>query len=123
MGDVNNAFELSDLVQPSVMPQESNNLQSIIEERLKSYEERYKAFIHIPNRRPIDSYYKTLQSDIIDEMMKSCMALPKCENCGGISPKFRKDGYSKIFQRPLPKKALKPMKELKLEIKVIESIV
>jgi len=47
---------------------------------------------------------KAMQSRLIDEFMRSIMKSKKCENCGGFSPAFRRDGWAKIFQKPLPKK-------------------
>jgi hypothetical protein len=45
--------------------------------------------------------------EVVDEFMKIIGSLKKCENCGAFSPALRKDGYSKLFQKPLNEKALK----------------
>ena len=36
--------------------------------------------------------------------MQAIVGVKKCENCGCYSNPFRKDGFAKIFQKPLPKK-------------------
>lgn len=38
---------------------------------------------------------------VIKEFYKRILSRPKCDNCGMYSPKFRKDGYSKIFEQSL----------------------
>jgi hypothetical protein len=45
--------------------------------------------------------------EVVDEFMKIIGGMKKCENCGAFSPALRKDGYSKLFQKPLNDKALK----------------
>ena len=36
--------------------------------------------------------------------VQAIVGVKKCENCGCYSNPFRKDGFAKIFQKPLPKK-------------------
>ena len=43
---------------------------------------------------------------LISEFHKKVLARPRCDNCGMFSPKFRKDGFSKIFEQPLSEKQL-----------------
>eukprot|EP01035_Chromulina_nebulosa_P018336 gene18336-24027_t len=46
-------------------------------------------------------------------------ALKKCENCQARSPAYRKDGYSKIFQRPLGKRVKNDKRHLKSALEEI----
>lgn len=41
------------------------------------------------------------RKNLIREFYKLLLARPKCDNCGMFSPKFRKDGYTKIFETSL----------------------
>ncbi|CCF60409.1 hypothetical protein KAFR_0K00540 [Kazachstania africana CBS 2517] len=43
---------------------------------------------------------------LIHEFHKKILARPKCDNCGMFSPKFRKDGFTKIFETALTDKQL-----------------
>lgn len=38
---------------------------------------------------------------VIKDLYKRLLSRPKCDNCGMYSPKFRKDGYNKIFEQGL----------------------
>ncbi|KAF8423226.1 RNA polymerase Rpb1 [Tirmania nivea] len=49
---------------------------------------------------------------LIREFMKATGGSGKCSNCQGFSPAFRKDGYSKIFEKPLPPKQRDQMIQL-----------
>lgn len=41
---------------------------------------------------------------LIHEFQKKMLSRPKCDNCGMFSPKFRKDGFTKIFETALTEK-------------------
>ncbi|KAJ3328931.1 hypothetical protein HDU76_009008 [Blyttiomyces sp. JEL0837] len=61
---------------------------------------------------------RTLITDALRKLERSFnAAIPagSCANCKGISPKFRKEGQHKIFEKPLPKKSKVSMKAKKLE--------
>jgi DNA-directed RNA polymerase I subunit RPA1 len=105
-----------------------------IEKKLQYYEKRYQAYLNMKSTRknqPASSsssgskplkenniYIHGLQRDLIDSFYKMVQALKKCENCGSFSPGFRKDGFSKIFQKPLSKKNQKSMIAMKKSYKV-----
>ena len=120
MGEVNNALELDDLLIPSQLEIGKEKVHdSNMQSELLLYEERYDIFKR--NKKAsyrIDSYHKTLQSEAIDLFFKSNNAIKKCENCGAFSPSFRKDGFTKIFQKSLPKRIRNTMKTMKLQLKV-----
>jgi DNA-directed RNA polymerase I subunit RPA1 len=121
MGEITNANELDDLVHQQILLEDKSEEVSHIndvEGQLKVYEERFRAFMRMPSRPRIDPYHKTLQSKVIESFIKQSMGARKCENCNSFSPKYRKDGYSKIFQKPLSSRMMKPNKAMRLELKV-----
>ncbi len=61
---------------------------------------------------------KTQQRKVIDALFKSLGALKKCESCGGVSPGYRKDGYTKIFQREVSKRVRRSGNSRKRKLKV-----
>ncbi|KAF9193699.1 hypothetical protein BGZ51_002363 [Haplosporangium sp. Z 767] len=55
-----------------------------------------------------EDYKTTVVNDerkrVIAEFYRRATAKKKCEHCASFSPTFRKDGYAKIFEKPLSKK-------------------
>ncbi|KAI5789730.1 hypothetical protein DFH27DRAFT_571828 [Peziza echinospora] len=49
---------------------------------------------------------------LIRDFLKNIAIATKCSHCRGISPGFRKDGYSKIFEKPLSPKQRDQMIQL-----------
>lgn len=89
-----------------------------LEAHLKLHEDRYAAYTSRSHRRPVDLGTKNLQRTVLDEFRKKCLEVKKCENCGAFSPPYRKDGYSKIFQKPLSNAMKKRMSAMRLKLKV-----
>ncbi|KAF3924577.1 hypothetical protein ABW20_dc0109485 [Dactylellina cionopaga] len=54
---------------------------------------------------------------VVHDFLKSMIGSRKCSSCKGVSPSYRKDGYSKIFQRPLSVKEQQQMALLGLRVK------
>jgi hypothetical protein len=103
MNEFDKADSLFDAISPSTSvfeADESNNSSADVESILKLYEARYKAFVSIENNRnkPMNLHAKTKQREIISAFQKAALLCKSCENCGGKSPSFRKDGFTKIFQ-------------------------
>ena len=95
-----------------------------VESRFDSIDKRYDNYCRNKGRRPAGLEIKTKQRAVIDAFYKLCTVTKKCECCGAYSPQYRKDGFSKIFQRPLGKKTMKAMSALKLKFKTaLESTV
>lgn len=46
------------------------------------------------------------RKQLIHDFHKRLLSRPKCDNCGMYSPKFRKDGFTKIFETALNEKQL-----------------
>ncbi|KAF9107262.1 hypothetical protein BGX29_006781 [Mortierella sp. GBA35] len=55
-----------------------------------------------------EDYKTTVVNDerkrVIAEFYRRAVAKKKCENCATFSPSYRKDGFAKIFEKPLTKK-------------------
>ncbi len=129
MGDVEEAEQLFDLVNSSVVgsinEEEKNEgkagQEADVEAKLKMYERRWDLYQTKQRKNPspnTDLYIKSLQRDLIDQLHKLALAVKRCDGCGGFSPPFRKDGAAKIFQKPTPLKQRKSMVGLKLKYKV-----
>jgi DNA-directed RNA polymerase I subunit RPA1 len=88
-----------------------------IESKIREVETRYFAHLKKTGVRPAGLEMKSKQRTATDAFLKGCVAAKKCESCGGYSPAYRKDGYSKIFQKPLAKKTQKAMQALKMKLK------
>ncbi|KAI7821035.1 hypothetical protein BC939DRAFT_504581 [Gamsiella multidivaricata] len=75
------------------------------------YIARLDAYVQQCLRKTIhgdEDYKTTVVSDerrrVIAEFYRRATAKKKCENCASFSPSFRKDGFAKIFEKPLTKK-------------------
>jgi hypothetical protein len=102
----------------SIFEDLEKSLEADLEERLKQHERRYLAFSAKDKRAPADAVSRTAQRAVIDAFIKSSTACRKCENCNAYSPSFRKDGYTKIFMKPLAKKYKLAMHAMKKKIHV-----
>ena len=141
MGDIANAMALQDILQPSQgifeEDQELNtdkNISLDAEQALRSFEQRYAVFAsthaHFSNvpgaeghsdapkqRRAADPYIKDLQAEVIEVFQKAAMAIKACENCGAHTAPLRKDGYTKLFQKPMPKRLRASMTAKRMKTK------
>jgi DNA-directed RNA polymerase I subunit RPA1 len=143
MGDVSSATDLQDLLQPSQQIfdededlKKDKGISLDAERTLRSYEQRYAVFAtkhaHFGNvpgqpdsgnnarkqQRSVDPYIRELQAEVIDTFQKAAMAIKACENCGAHSPPLRKDGYTKLFQKPMPKRLRATMIAKRFKAKV-----
>ena len=119
IGDVGAAETIDDHnVTEAVFDKSERTLAADLEQKLRQYEAQYEAFSRNPKRKPADNHAKSLQRAVIDAFIKATIACKKCENCGAFSPAFRKDGYAKIFQKPLSKKFRIAMQAMKKRVHV-----
>ena len=120
MGDVAAARELTNISSNPLLFNEMEgkspddtflDCSSEIEALFKRHEDRYEAYISDPNKELPDTTARSMQQEVVDEFYKSASAIKKCENddCGCYSPAIRKDGYTKIFVRPLNKRLKRTM--------------
>ena len=70
------------------------------------------------HRHVVDPYIKDLQSEVIDVFQKAAMAVKACENCGAHTAPLRKDQYTKLFQKPMPKRLRANMASKRMKTKV-----
>ena len=92
------------------------------EEDLKDFVERQRDFatksITKAKRQKRDDRYALIRNPaaiaerriIVFDFMREISAVKKCSSCQGISPSYRKDRNSKIFEKPLNKKQRDQMK-------------
>lgn len=128
MGEYENALNLFDMIQPSQLdesePKKKGGLKSgqfseDVESTLSHFEKRYENFRKSKrSQRSMEPYALKFQQEVIETFQKLCVGVKKCENCGSHSPGFRKDGFAKIFQKPLAKKYQKEMTALRHRYKV-----
>lgn len=129
LGKVADFEALDDYLAPSVVFDDIENTQSSdLEARLLGYEELYLQFVLSKNKnnkslnsnkkRQNDVVIRTMQRSVIESFIKIASNIKKCENCGVISQTYRKDGYAKIFQKPLNARNLKAMRVLKKKVQV-----
>jgi DNA-directed RNA polymerase I subunit RPA1 len=137
IGDVAAALGLQDALAPLGPLHEENADHELgrgkggqsrdAEQILRRHESRYTAFVTTASSlqkvgsSPIlqlgnDPYTRSLQAGVIETFHRAALAVKGCENCGAHSPPLRKDGFTKIFQRPTPKRlrAIMLAKKLKL---------
>ena len=143
MGDVASAMDLQDLLQPSQgifeEDEEVKKTKTIsldAEQTMRNYEQRYAAFAtkhaYFDNvigsntnttgtkqqRRSVDPYIRDLQTEVIETFQKAAIAIKACENCGAHTAPLRKDGYTKLFQKPMPKRLRNVMVAKRMHTKV-----
>lgn len=120
MGRIQESKQIDDLFLPSTVSDEVNGddkkNQIDVNKKLEDYENDYKKYLQTNPPKP-NSATCTLQREIIDSFQKLCLATKKCESCGSYSPPIRKDGYTKLFEKPMPKKLKKAMESSKIKLK------
>lgn len=84
------------------------------ESLLARYKQRYLSY---PALHKLPTHVKQYRRDVIHEFLRASMGATKCEACGAFSPSLRKDGHTKIFQRPLTQRARKAMSAMRMQIK------
>jgi DNA-directed RNA polymerase I subunit RPA1 len=110
------------LMTPSVFKDDASGELSAIHSKdltakLARIEEKYELYLKMRGSHRADGHTKGLQRALIASFLKAAIAVKKCEGCGGSSPKIRKDGFSKIYQRTLGKRERLAMQSLRFSIK------
>lgn len=96
-------YRASNALDIDMCPSAKDDNYELLESKLSGFEQRYEAFRSSYARRPLDMHSKLLQRSVIEDFNRAALATRRCENddCKAISPTIRKDGHSKIFQRPI----------------------
>lgn len=102
---------------PTVFTDESVEMQADADSKLQEYEEMYEAFAKKSSRQIPDSRTKKVQRDLVADFYRSALSCKSCSSCGSFSPSIRKDGYTKIFERPLAKRLRKSMQGMRINLK------
>ena len=128
MRDTYTAQLLDDLCLAPIFNDDKEVATADLEEKLKSFEDRYEFYSKryastIPSgETAMNSAEKNeisrLQQEVVDSFHKALIQEKRCDHCGAFSPPIRKDGYTKIFVRPLQKKLRKSMTAMKFKYKV-----
>ena len=124
MGELDTAKEFTDLIVPPVIFTDKegaagDNLfmdtSGDIESKIHLYEDRYRMYLRNPRRASPDVFSRAHQQEVIDQFYTAASGVVKCENCGAFSPTIRRDGFTKIFRRPLNKRVQKSMDAMKFK--------
>jgi hypothetical protein len=72
-------------------------------------EDQLSESLKCPSYERSTSYARNARRVLFSSFIKDSIAKKKCENCGVLSRAIRKDGYTKILQKPLSKTAAAKM--------------
>ena len=122
MGEITAAIQFDDIFLPSqIFNNDNENNKSQKQHDNLSYihqiENRYQIFHKLrvhnntsPNttnnttntnpHKPTSVAIKTMQREVIETFQKDVISIRRCENCHSPAVSYRKDGSSKLFQRP-----------------------
>ena len=123
MGEITAAIQFDDIFLPSQIfnnDSESNTSQKQHDNLsyIHQIENRYQIFhkLRVHNNTPTNDTnntntttnphkptsvaIKTMQREVIETFQKDVISIRKCENCHSPAVSYRKDGSSKLFQRP-----------------------
>lgn len=116
-GEVEKALALDDELTakctPGAFGDQTDGLDSE-EAILARYKHKYSSY---PGLHKLPTHVKQHREDVLHEFLRVSMGAAKCEACGAFSPSLRKDGHTKIFLRPLTKRARKAMVGMRMEMK------
>jgi DNA-directed RNA polymerase I subunit RPA1 len=96
-------------VKATLAKQKASQQQSALRrtEILEGVDKRYLSHLRanaVGGQKPPSIHAKQKQRAVVTELTKDMHSTKKCNNCGEWSPGVRKDGYSKLFAKPLAKK-------------------
>jgi DNA-directed RNA polymerase I subunit RPA1 len=72
-----------------------------IDDEIDMYNRRYESFLMSNASRKVDMHTARLLSVKIAAFQNELTACTKCMNCHAFSPSIRKDGFAKVFEKPL----------------------
>lgn len=120
IGEFQKCDELDNIVYgSSVFSDESSASPQCAEQIFEKYEKFYEERIAGAANVLSNSLITKMQREVIDCFNKEALACKRCDSCGAFSPALRKDGTSKIFEKPLQKRLRKSMSGMKLSLKVL----
>ncbi|CCH61247.1 hypothetical protein TBLA_0E01930 [Henningerozyma blattae CBS 6284] len=110
--DDDEAIEVNSLNASKTNSKESNKVTNAFNNELK---QKRKEYVNIAIAKALSEGKTTLRGTftaivnderkkLIQDFHKRLLSRGKCDNCGMFSPKFRKDGFTKIFENALSDK-------------------
>lgn len=121
MGEFEACESLDDLFVPATIFTEEGERTTAadIESRLKHYESMFETYKTraATRRNAFDPNKENIHRALVEEFYRAAQSARKCENCGAFSPSLRKDGFTKIFERPLAKKLQRSMDGMRIKLK------
>lgn len=111
MGHGDAVEALDAMLVPSAIFQTS---EADIERELASYECQYDLYLAGHPDRAVSMHTTNKLNELIEQFKKAASSQKRCENCKAYSPALRKDGFTKIFEKPLSKKLMKTMENSKI---------
>ena len=75
-------------------------------DELEKLDRKYQEFVKNNGGKRVQCsvHAKQRQRAVVLELVKAMSAVKRCENCMEWSPTIRKDGYAKLFSKPIPRK-------------------
>lgn len=140
MGELDLAKKMDDMVVPPTkenlldvadenIVDQLKRFEQQLEDKLRQIERRYELYKRQETARRErgetepsatarqSNYIKLEQRAVLDAFYRIAMSTKKCENCGAFSLPLRRDGYAKIFQRPLQKRLERTMTAMRMRLK------
>ncbi|UCS19905.1 uncharacterized protein HLK63_E05181 [Nakaseomyces glabratus] len=111
---LDNVLDSMEAVEDDGEGENKNDMSATLSKELK---QKRKEFVDISIAKAISegrtsergTFTATVNDErkkLLHEFHKRLLMRPKCDNCGMYSPKFRKDGFTKIFETALNEKQL-----------------
>lgn len=88
-----------------------------LEDVMHMHEERYEAFLRTNKDRSVDTRTSMELNNMVEAFKRAISSIRKCENCKAYSPSLRKDGYAKVFEKPLQQKMAAANANLEMKLK------
>ncbi|EDO15790.1 hypothetical protein Kpol_1040p3 [Vanderwaltozyma polyspora DSM 70294] len=96
---------------------EKKSSKSISDSMIREIKNKRKEFVDMAIAKALSEGKTTIKGTftaivnderkkLVHDFYKKLLSRPKCDNCGMYSPKFRKDGFTKIFETALNDKQL-----------------
>jgi DNA-directed RNA polymerase I subunit RPA1 len=118
MGELAEVERLDGICLPSAVFEVKDGVpKPDLEDELRMHEERYEAFVRTNKDRSVDTRTSMELNNMVEAFKRAISSIRKCENCKAYSPSLRKDGYAKVFEKPLQVKMAAANTALEMKLK------
>jgi DNA-directed RNA polymerase I subunit RPA1 len=118
MGEIAEVERLDGISLPSAVFEAKDGVpKPDLEHELRLHEERYEAFIRMNRDRSVDTRTSMEINNMVEAFKRAISSIRKCENCKAYSPSLRKDGFAKLFEKPLQQKMAAANSALEMKLK------